>query len=237
MDDNVYVCADCFEYMAQIPDKSVNLVFTDPPYKIVRTQGGGIAVAGNFLKSQSKLVAAGITSSYDISAMAREVKRLQPSINAYFWCNKAQIMEYLAAYVTDLRCKFDILTWHKTDAQGMFHGKYLSDTEYLLHFYRGKGTTFPQCYDDARTWLVAPTDRRRRSLGHPTVKPLDFTRKIVRNSSRPGDLVLDPFLGSGTTGIAAALEGRRFLGIEIDRGFFDIAVKRFNDEVPELFRG
>lgn len=236
MEDNQYICADAFEYLKQIPDKSVNLFFTDPPYKIIWTKGGGYSARYHGLnESIKKLTNAGLHKSYDIAEMANEVKRLQPYINAYFWCNKAQMMEYLNVYVNGMRCNFHLLTWHKTDIQGLFRGKYNTDTEYLLHFFKGKGTTWPQCYDDARTWVTSKSTKGlNRRWGHPTIKPMDFTRKVIRNSSRPGDTVLDPFMGSGTTGIASLIEGRRFIGIENNEKFFDIAVRRFNEEAEKL---
>ena len=62
--------------------------------------------------------------------------------------------------------------------------------------------------------------------GHPAEKPLDLMLWLIEHSTRPGDLILDPFCGSGTTGVACVQTGRRFLGIEIDEGYADIARAR-----------
>ena len=151
-------------------------------------------------------------------------------INIYFWCNKVQIPDYLSFYVGKHKCKFDILCWHKTNALPTYSNKYLSDTEYLLYFRKGKGKCFPESYEDAKTFYIAPINHKDKKLyGHPTIKPLDFTESIIRNSSRESQLILDPFMGSGTTGVAALQNNRNFIGIELDENYFKIAQQRINE--------
>lgn len=72
---------------------------------------------------------------------------------------------------------------------------------------------------------------------HPCPKPLSVWMKFVARWSRAGETVVDPFMGSGTTGVACAKLGRRFIGIEIDEGYFDIACKRIRDAYaqPDMF--
>jgi DNA modification methylase len=69
----------------------------------------------------------------------------------------------------------------------------------------------------------------KRKYGHPTIKPLPLIESIVRNSSREGQLILDPFMGSGTTGVACKLTGRNFIGIELNKEYFKIAKQRIKD--------
>lgn len=66
------------------------------------------------------------------------------------------------------------------------------------------------------------------SKQHPAAKPVELMRYLIRQTSDPGDLILDPFFGSGTTGIAAALEGRRCIGIEKEAKYVDLARRRLN---------
>jgi len=81
-------------------------------------------------------------------------------------------------------------------------------------------------------WEVAAPDRDEKRFGkHPTQKPVALLERILHASSKPGDLVLDPFLGSGTTAIAAARLGRKFRGIEIERKWIDLARKRLEKEL------
>ncbi len=68
---------------------------------------------------------------------------------------------------------------------------------------------------------------------HPTVKPIDLMRRLIRLVSKPGHTIIDPFMGSGTTGVAAILEGRNFIGIEREPDFFTIAQTRINSAIAE----
>jgi site-specific DNA-methyltransferase (adenine-specific) len=99
-----------------------------------------------------------------------------------------------------------------------------------LYFRKGSGKCFPESYEDAKTFYIAPINHKdKKEFGHPTIKPLDITEKIIRNSTREGQLVLDPFMGSGTTGVAALNNNRNFIGIELDEGYFNIAKNRIEN--------
>lgn len=177
------------------------------------------------------LVEANITKGYDIEAFGNEFIRIMKEINIYLWCNKKQIPKYFNFYVNKHKCKFDILCWHKTNALPTYSNKYLSDTEYLLYFRKGKGKCFPNSYKDAKTFYIAPINHKdKKKYNHPAIKPLDFTEAIIRNSSRESQIVLDPFMGSGTTGVGAINDNRKFIGIELDKNFFNIAKERIKTE-------
>ena len=119
---------------------------------------------------------------------------------------------------------------HNCNALPTYSNKYLSDCEYCLHFYKGKGTTFPESYEDAKTVYIAPINQADKKLyKHPTIKPLPLIEKIIRNSSREGDLVLDMFMGSGTTGVACKKLNRNFVGFELNHEFFEIAKERIDN--------
>ena len=222
---------DCLEVMKNIPDNSVDLIATDPPYLISATnRGGTINKIKKLNKSLADLKKVDITQGYDIELFGNEFLRIMKEINIYFWCNKTQIPDYFNFYVNKHKCKFDIICWHKTNALPTYSNKYLSDTEYLLYFKKGKGKCFPQSYEDAKTYYVAPINHKdKREYGHPTIKPLDITEKILRNSSKEGQLVLDPFMGSGTTGVACLNTNRKFIGIELDENYFNIAKNRIEN--------
>lgn len=222
---------DCLELMKNIPDNSIDLILTDPPYLISATNGGGtINNIKKLNKSLADLKKVDITQGYDIEHFGNEFIRIMKEINIYFWCNKVQIPDYFNFYVNKHKCKFDIICWHKTNALPTYSNKYLSDTEYLLYFRKGKGKCFPQSYEDAKTYYVAPINHKdKKDFGHPTIKPLDITEKIIRNSTREGQLVLDPFMGSGTTGVASLNNNRNFIGMELDEGYFDIAKNRIEN--------
>lgn len=83
-------------------------------------------------------------------------------------------------------------------------------------------------------WVIPTPSKREKTFGnHPTQKPLDLLTRILLSSSKKGSLILDPFMGSGTTGVAAVRYGRRFIGVEKDDAFFDLAIKRLGETCAE----
>ena len=223
---------DCIDGMKTLADNSIDLIVTDPPYDIGSISGGGsVNTVKKLNKSLQDLKKADLIKGYDIVAFGEEALRVMNEINIYFWCNKKQIPAYFDFYVNKHKCTFDILAWHKTNALPTYSNKYLSDTEYLLYFRKGKGKCFPESYEDAKTYYVAPINHKDKKLwGHPTIKPLDITEKIIRNSTREGQTVLDPFSGSGTTAIACINNNRNFIGFELDKDYYDISLNRIEQE-------
>lgn len=98
---------------------------------------------------------------------------------------------------------------------------------YRIHIVFPKQRRFnPQCYEDAKTWWVKGINAKdKKKYGHPTIKPIDIVRTLIRNSSSEGDLVFDGFLGSGTTRVACYFEKRNFIGCELDNKFFKMQEK------------
>ena len=226
---------DCLELMKDIPDKTIDLIVTDPPYNVSATNDGGtINKVKKLNKSLKDLVETNITNGYDIETLGEEFMRVMKEPNIYLWCNKTQIPEYFKFYVEKYKCKFDILCWHKNNALPTYSNKYLSDTEYLLYFRKGKGKCFPKSYEDAKTYYIAPINHKdKKKYKHPTIKPLDITEKVIKNSSKENDIILDPFMGSGTTGVACKQLNRNFIGIELLEEYYNIAKERINNIVRE----
>ena len=223
---------DCFDGMKLIPDGSVDLIVTDPPYVVKWGDGGSVNRIKKLSSSLKQLTDADIVNGYDILSFAKEVERLQgKEICAYFWCNKKQIPEYLAVYVGQMRCKFEIICWHKKNALPTYANKYLTDTEYCLYFHRGKGKTHPENYEDAKTYNVGLINHADKKLyNHPTIKPLPMIEAMIRNSGTVGGVVLDPFMGSGTTAIAAVKNGMKFIGFEINKEYYHTSIERIQKE-------
>ena len=155
----------------------------------------------------------------------------ETTINAYFFCNKEQLHEYLNVYIGKYRCKYDILLWQKSNALPTYSNKYLSDKEYILYFHKGKGRNFPKSYNDAKTIFTLPINSvEQKKYSFPTVKPLTIVDTLIRNSSDEGETVFDPFLGSGTTAVAALLNNRSFIGCEINETVYNAAIGRIETE-------
>ena len=221
---------DCLELMKEIPDNSIDLVVIDPPYLI--KQGGGCILDGKKRKHFDELEQAKLTKGFDKDVL-RELVRVMKRINIYIWCNKNQLRQYID-FFEDLNCTTELLTWHKTNPVPTCNNKYLSDTEYLL-FFREKGVKVYGKYATKRKYYVTPTNKRDKDkYGHPTIKPLEIIENLIINSSKEDDTVLDCFMGSGTTGVACINTNRHFIGIEVDKTYFEISKQRINNAVFSL---
>jgi len=227
MEVNKIYNEDCVTGIKKIPDKSIDLIIIDPPYDIC-TKGGkkGKSELGIQIKALEKeLVDNNLVNAYDYSILD-DLVRVMKIINIYIWCNGRQLPTYIEYFVKKLHCKMDILIWGKTNPMPLYSNKYLGDKEYCLYF-RDGGYCQPKCFDDAKTIYMSTTNMKdKRKYGHPTIKPLELIRKIIRNSSKENDIVLDCFLGSGTTAVGCILENRKYIGFEIDKKYYDIAIKR-----------
>lgn len=194
----------------------VDLIVTDPPYFIKSTRAGGKSELARSIQPmndelQKGNLTVGITEEF-LSAMWSLMK----TPNIYVWCNGAQIPQYIDFFVKKHKCKMEIIIWHKTNATPLFCNKYLTDKEYCLYFRRG-GYCQPQSYRKATTVYELPINSKdKRLYGHPTIKPLPIIRNVVENSSKENQLVLDPFMGSGTTAVACKELGRNYIGFEIN---------------------
>lgn len=215
---------DCLELIKQIPDKSIDLVVTDPPYEYV--SGGGAGAFGADKRSYHHEILP-ISEGFNIRCLD-ECCRVLKVINIYVWCSKAQVRKLLD-YFEDKGCSIDILTWHKTNPIPTCNNTYLSDTEYLI-FAREKGVKVYGSYATKKKYYVTATNKADKDLyKHPTIKPIDIIQNIIINSSVEGAIVLDPFLGSGTTAVAAVNTNRHYIGFELNPVYYDTACKRLDE--------
>lgn len=217
-----------------------NLIVCDPPYdissekniKVVnRENNSGKVYQNEYNKTYIELQNDNLLMSYNIGLFSKSILDLQgKDINVYFFCNKKQLPQYFDFYVSKMKCKFNILFWYKPNAMPTYFNKYLNDCEYLLHFYKGNSHVKPECYEDAKTCFISPINIiDKNKWGHPTIKPVELVEKIIKNSTSEGDLVFDPFMGSGTTGVACKNTKRKFIGSEILEKYYNVAKERIND--------
>lgn len=222
---------DCMDFLKTIPDKSIDLVVTDPPY-IVGTRGGAIFGENsiNYMQGQNHKP----YFNEEIEEMAdgfsetilNELYRVMKKINCYFFCSQKQIPILVNYFVNKKGCNWNLLAWHKSNPIPACGNKYLSDSEYIL-FFREKGVKIYGSYDTKHTYYVSPANMAdKEKYGHPTIKPLDIVKNLIINSSQENDTVLDPFMGSGTTGVACKELGRSFLGSEIKDEYFTLCQQR-----------
>ena len=191
---------DCLKVMKDIPDKSIDLVITDPPYEYRITKGGGFMTNEN-KKSLEELRIKSLDKGFNPQIL-KELVRVMKKINIYIWASKDQIPMLIKYFVEEIGCAFDILCWNKTNAMPLFNNKYLTDKEYCLYFRKG-GYCQPISYECAKTiFNLSINYKDKKMYGHPTIKPLSIIKTMIQNSSKENDIVLDCFMGSGTTGVA-----------------------------------
>lgn len=220
---------DCLISLKIIPDNSIDLVVIDPPYDVCikDCKKGKTKIAYHISNLEKELIDNNLTDAFDYK-MLDELVRVMKKINIYIWCNGRQIPVYFKKFIDELNCKFDILIWNNTNPIPLYSNKYLSDKEYCWYF-RKQGYCQPKSYDEAKTVYTSTSYIKDKMIyGHPTINPLDFIKKIIRNSRKEIDVILDCFLGSVTTVIACILENRNYIGYEINKKYYDIAIKRIN---------
>ena len=244
---------DCYEVMKTVADNSVDLIIMDPPYEFISTTGGGAfgnkngkaglgndyhADYSNVYQKKSEIgkkknlaELSHICRGFDLNILD-ECCRVLKAINIYVWCSKAQVSKILS-YFEDKGCFIDILTWHKSNPIPTCNGTYLNDTEYLI-FAREKGVKVYGTYKTKFKYYVTPLNQKDKKLyKHPTIKPLFIIENLIINSSQEGDTVLDCFMGSGTTGLASKNLSRKFIGIEINKEYFNVAKERIYAETTQ----
>ena len=229
MEINTVLNKDCVEGMAAMDGGSVDLVIADPPYFQGEGGGGGsFGVKKKNHRTEIDKMMCGISDEC-IEQMARVCKR----VNMYIFCSVLQIPQYLA-FATRNGYKFDILTWHKTNAVPACNGKYMPDTEYIV-FIKESGVPLYGTAATKRKYYVTPTNvKDKRKWGHPTIKPLNIVQNLIINSTQEGGVVLDPFMGSGTTAVACIRTGRNYIGFELNKEYYDKACKRIKLEQAQL---
>lgn len=213
---------DCLELMKEIPDKSIDLVITDPPYKF-ENQGGGFYAKNKstqrvYLDSLKNINCCEFNPYEFLNLLKPKMKKFY----GYFFCNKTLIEDYIK-FARDNKYNFDVLVMAKSNPIPSFNNHHLSDLEYII-LIREKGTYFSKHkeIDDFRKYYLTSCKKGV----HPAEKPIELLKKFVRVSSKEDDIILDCFMGSGTTGVACKELNRNFIGIELDETYFNIAKER-----------
>ena len=214
---------DCLEYMKSMPDKSVDAVITDPPYGVdiaSATKGG---IGGKRAKIRQNIgcyedSADGLKTL--ITKYFPQVRRLSDVVVVCSGIKTLMLYpqpEWVVAWVYDnknLFCPYGFNNWTPI----LCYGK-------DPYQQKRKGNAPLAVLPDVIYDNTPP-----QKNGHPTPKPITFMRKMVlRFSTSEGDTIFDPFMGSGTTGVACVQTGRNFIGCEIDPNYFAIAEKRIKD--------
>lgn len=209
----------------------VDFLLTDPPYEIA-TQGGGIIKQREFTNQIKHL---NISTGFDVFNFLNKSKCLFPTIQDYngvFFCSNLQLHDYLFFAIAN-KLQYLVMVWHKTNPAPLCNNKYLGDVEYIVYI-KGKNKKIYGKFESKSCVYSSSTNKKDKELyNHPTIKPLELIKKYIINHTLKGDIVFDPFMGTGTTGVAATLLNREFIGIEMDDYYYDVAKKRIETYATE----
>ena len=207
--------ADCMEALAEI-DK-VDCILTDPPY--------GVAYKTNYRKRMATPAMLKNDKRPPVFFVPPIMRKLRAGGACYLFTTFIVMPEWQTALsYSGMRVKTPII-WDKGNhTAGDCEGDYGCQVEVILFATKGRHL-FVSGKREANLWRVM----RDPAGEHPTPKPVVLLEKIIRQSTRPGDLVFDPFMGSGSTGVACVRTGRRFIGIEIEKNYFELSARRISE--------
>ena len=205
---NQIICGDALDIIRRLPDKSVDLVVTDPPY------GDNISYGVH-----SRTIAGNEHPLVGLSVMAECYRVLKASASAYMFCG-ARHLGFLRTFFENYT-KYtirDVLIWDKM-VRGQGHG-FRRQYECILALEKGK----PRYRSPGLPNVLR--FQRVRAIRHPHEKPVELIETLIRQGSDEGNVVLDPFVGSGTTAVAARNLNRCYIGIELAPTYAQISEER-----------
>lgn len=214
---------DCLEFMRTLEAGSVDAVITDPPYGINYQSAWRIDRADRFEVIQGDDVL-----SFE---WAQECARIARDPAALFvFCRWDVQQAFFEGIAQGWHVRSQVIWDRGVHGLGDLNGQYAPCHDVAWFAVKGKWS-FPH----RRPRSIYRVDRLpANELQHPTQKPVPLMSQIIQHLTQPGDLVFDPFMGSGTTGVACMKTGRRFLGCEIDPRYFAIAERRIADAAAQL---
>ena len=249
---NKLYLGDCIKIMSEWPEKKIDLIFADPPYNL---SGNGLKWKGNktggdwfMMNEEWDRMTEPEYLQFTKDWISGCIRLLKDSGSIYISCtyhNIAEIM--LVLKQLGLKIK-NVITWQKTNAMpNMTKRVFTHSSEFVVWAVKEKKWVFhyeelkrinPERQKDGSlkqmrdVWLMPLVQGKERLRGvkgralHPTQKPEEMLKRIIVASSNKGDLVLDPFLGSGTTAVVAKVLGRNWAGIEKQKKYITVAKKR-----------
>lgn len=207
---------DCFDEIKKIDDCSVDLILTDPPYGI-NFRSNRRNERYNHINNDNNLLW--------LDDMSREMYRVSKDNTAhYVFCSFHNIDIFKQSLEKFFNLK-NILVWEKNNTgMGDLYSNFAPKVEFILFLQKGRSLIRGK-----RDPNIMKFNRTGNKL-HPTQKPVDLCEYLINKFSDEGDLVFDPFMGVGTTGVACVRSNRDFIGIELDDRYFDIA----RNEIGEI---
>jgi site-specific DNA-methyltransferase (adenine-specific) len=242
------ILGDCLDVLPRWPAESVDMIFADPPYRVSNdgfTCHAGRAVSVNKGEWDRSM---GFEQDFGFHKQWIEACRRVLKPNGTIWISGTYHSIYACGYALQL-LGYHILNdicWFKPNASPNLSCRYFTAShETVIWARKDKKAKHTFNYEEMRegrfpddplkkpgkqmrsVWAIStPRPEEKRFGKHPTQKPVALLDRIIRASTHPGEIVADPFMGSGTTGVAALPLRRRFVGIEKEENYFELAVKR-----------
>jgi len=221
---------DCLVGLKRIPNKSVDLIITDPPYILDSTGGGNSPLAQRSRKLKDSIEF--ISSGFDYENVFNELIRVCKKANMLIFCSNSQISKTMS-FFENKGLKATLLVWQKTNPMPTGNNAYISDVEFIVYVHE-KGTFWNNDLSVEFKKKVYTSPLVKEGGYHPTQKSINHIRRYIMLHCPQNGIILDPFMGSGTTAIASIKEKRHFVGFEINKAYYDIALKRINEEKQQL---
>jgi len=227
-------------HIKKVPSASVDLILTDPPYNLNPYSTGNMKFS--WRKDINNDLAEWDKESFGPADWVDEFKRiLKPTGNIFAFCSYNLMGKWHAAFDPEFDT-FQFIVWHKTNPVPKFRkAGFLNSCELIVCVWNKGHTWNFGRQNEMHNFIESPIcmgAERVKHPVHPTQKPVKILKHIINIASKPGDLVFDPFMGVGSTGVAALELDRHFLGVEIDKDYFNATEKRLKAIQPDfLWKG
>ena len=208
---------DCLEVMDKLIKQNVKVdaIITDPPY--------GIDYRSNYRKEKYEKISNDNDLSFLDDFFQKCDKLLKDDTHIYCFCSWHHIDKFKIAFEKYFTLK-NVIVWEKNNtSMGDLKGSYAPKHEFILFGHKGR-----RLRNGKRLPDILQANRTGNKL-HPTQKPINLLQIFIEQSSNENEIILDPFMGSGSTGVAALNTNRKFIGIELDRKYFNIAKDRLEN--------
>lgn len=223
---------DSREIIRKVPDNFVDFILTDPPYNLAKHSTGNIPLPNR--KPMNNDVAQWDLEAFVPSEWAEAfIRILKPTGNLFIFTSYNMIGKWYDC----LDHRFSttqFMVWHKTNpAPKIFKAGFLNSCEIVFCCWNKGHTWNFLSQSEMHNFVESPicmAPERLRSPKHPTQKPVSILKKMITIASNVDDIVFDPFMGVGSTGVAALSLGRRFIGFERDEAYFHAAEARLRRE-------
>ncbi len=239
---------DCLEFLPLLQNNSINMIFADPPYFL--SNGGFTCHAGKVASvNKGKWdVSKGLKETHEFNLKWLKACQDVLTENGTIWVSGTQHIIFSIGYAMQ-ELGFKILNdiaWDKVNPPPNLSCRYFTHaTETIIWAAKNKQSKHRFNYELMKgmnnnkqmksIWPITAPGWEEKTFGkHPTQKPLALLERIILASTRKGDIVLDPFSGSATTGLATYKYGRNYIGIELEKEYLDLSIKRFNLQTKNL---